>query len=246
MRQTEQLIHFIENNSLIPTRKAIIDGADVNKLIILTEGNHREYLTPLKLAIQNKNVSIIELLINHDAHVLNTKKLLNRSDCKFLDDVLSELMIEELAKVPINVRKVQTFLNIGASINYSENPLWTLCINARLSESERLMIFELLLEHEKPQPHIVEKLMTHPRWVMSLSTILFNHIQLDAEIEKISYFIRLGAQIDLPLPYESSLMFLFDEEINKMETASEKANRLGCGEIVAVMTGPSTRRSFSM
>lgn len=243
MLQTEQLIHFIENNSLIPTRKAILDGADVNKLI---EGNHREYFTPLKLAIQNKNVSIIELLINHDAHVLNTKKLLNGSDCKFLDDVLSVLMIEELAKVPINVRKVQTFLNIGASINYSENPLWTLCINARLSESERLMIFELLLEHEKPQPHIVEKLMTHPLWVMSLSTILFNHIQLDAEIEKISYFIRLGAQIDLPLPYESSLMFLFDEEINKMETASEKANRLGCGEIVAVMTGPSTRRSFSM
>jgi hypothetical protein len=243
LRLLEQLFHGIVNNLLAKPRQGILDGADVNHLIKV---NQKELFTPLKWAIRKKNIDMIELLLNHGASVLNTKKILDETECAFLDGVLSELLIEEFAKPQINIRKVQSLLSIGASLNYPENPLWTLCNNARLSESNRLMILELLLQNKELEPDIIEKLVTHPRWVINVSKILFDHIQRDTHIGIITYFLKLGARIDLPLPYVSPLMFIFDEEINKMETASEKAKRLHCDEILEVMTGTSTHRSFSV
>lgn len=237
------LFHYIENNLFTLARKVILDGADLNKTLILKKTEDSEPFTPLKWAIRKKNIEMIELLLNHGASVLQTKNILNMTDIEFLDGILSELLIEELSKERINIKRALTLLRVGASLNYCENPLWALTNNTRLSESYKLMILEELLMCEDLNADTIVQLVSHPLWILSISKLLYQQICEETLVESVRSLLKYGAQAHLSVPFESPRMFLFDEEINLLETSFEKAQRLHRSDILEVMcsSGSSKR-----
>ncbi len=185
-----------------------------------------EFVTPLKKAIQYEDAVICRILINAGASVSKTKKYLNHSQIGYLDAILSEMLICELSKPYVNIRLVIKLLEDGASLLYPKNPLMSFIKNAHLTDRVCLEILEKILKFKYLEAEILEQLKRESKWVALMSNFLFQRVYQSTKTTDLQILLDYGARFDYQMPYESSELFLLDEEIHKTETAFEKANRM--------------------